>query len=424
MLLKWSLAATQFAAALAASATCNPLKSSCSPVPALGTSLVEDFKEKPSKFDISAVPSGVSYTDNGLDLTLKKRGDNPAVQSDFYIMFGRVEVIMKAAPGKGVVSSFILQSDDLDEIDIEFLGGDDTQVQSNYFSKGDTTTYDRGEYHSTPGAPQDHYFNYTIDWTDERVIWYVEGQNVRTLHSNDPQGFPQSPMYIKAGIWAGGDPSNPSGTIEWAGGETDFSQAPFSMHILELRVNDYSSGDKYEYTDQSGSWKSIKAVNGEVNGRSNTAIDGSNDDSSSSSSSSSGPSSSSTSSSASPSSSSSSSSDTPSTSSTTTSSSSSTAPTSHASSTETSSTAHTPHSSAASTLSTSTTGGSSDQTSSSGSGSGSETSQTSSSAEETSETLKSSASASSSAASVSSYDSGASLAGTSFLALVALAMNF
>lgn len=44
---------------------------------------------------------------------------------------------LKAAPGTGIVSSAILQSDDLDELDWEWLGGTDyaSKVQTNYFGK-------------------------------------------------------------------------------------------------------------------------------------------------------------------------------------------------------------------------------------------------------------------------------------------------
>lgn len=51
-------------------------------------------------------------------------------------MFGRVDIQLKAAPGAGIVSSFVLQSDTLDEIDWEWLGADPDEVQSNYFGKG------------------------------------------------------------------------------------------------------------------------------------------------------------------------------------------------------------------------------------------------------------------------------------------------
>jgi len=47
-----------------------------------------------------------------------------------------VSFYMRAAPGTGIVSSAILQSDDLDEIDWEWIGGSSTKAQSNYFGKG------------------------------------------------------------------------------------------------------------------------------------------------------------------------------------------------------------------------------------------------------------------------------------------------
>jgi hypothetical protein len=38
--------------------------------------------------------------------------------SNNYIFFGKVEITLKAANGTGVVSSFVMESDDLDEIDL------------------------------------------------------------------------------------------------------------------------------------------------------------------------------------------------------------------------------------------------------------------------------------------------------------------
>jgi Glycosyl hydrolases family 16 len=39
------------------------------------------------------------------------------MMSNHYIFFGRVETWLKSAPGQGIVSSIVLESDDLDEID-------------------------------------------------------------------------------------------------------------------------------------------------------------------------------------------------------------------------------------------------------------------------------------------------------------------
>lgn len=261
-----------FAALVAcAYAACNPLKSSdCPADKALGTSIKETFSEKSSYFPIIKSEAQASFGDDGLTLSIKKRFDNPSFKSDFYLMFGKVEVEMQAAEGQGIVSSFYLQSDDLDEIDIELLGGDDTQFQSNYFSKGNVETYDRGEFHTVRPNPLKNFHTYTIDWSKDKLTWSLDGNVVRTLLPNNPEGYPETPMYIMAGIWAGGDASNDPGTIEWAGGSTTYGPT-YSMHIKSVIVTDYSTGDKYLYSDQSGDWQSIKAENGKVNGRADQA---------------------------------------------------------------------------------------------------------------------------------------------------------
>ncbi len=129
-------------------------------------------------------------------------------------MFGRVEFVMKASPGAGIVSSAVLQSDDLDEIDWEWLGGDNAQVQSNYFGKGQTTTYNRGAFHASPNN-QGAFHTYTIEWTSDHVVWQIDGVTIRTLEPSNAQGqYPQTPMRIKIGTWAGGDPTvNAPGTV-------------------------------------------------------------------------------------------------------------------------------------------------------------------------------------------------------------------
>jgi Beta-glucanase/Beta-glucan synthetase len=250
-------------------ANCNPLTSdNCPSDAALGTSFREDFtNDAGSHFSVLKNQGDITFGDDGVALTLNKRFNNPSLVSNFYILFGKVEVVLKAAQGTGIISSFYLQSDDLDEIDIELFGADSTQFQSNYFIKGNTATYDRGGYHDTSSSPVDNYHTYTIDWTPERLNWDLDGQTVRTLPKNGPQGFPQSPMQIFAGVWAGGDPTNPPGTIEWAGGLTDYSKAPFSMHIKSVIVSDYSSGNKYTYSDKSGLWTSIESDGGKIMGR-------------------------------------------------------------------------------------------------------------------------------------------------------------
>lgn len=174
---------------------------------------------------------------------------------------------MKAAPGAGIVSTLVLQSDDLDEIDMEWLGSDGSEVQTNYFGKGDVTTYNRGAFNPAANN-QNEFITYTVDWTQDRITWSVGNTIVRVLTpaTADANQYPQSPMQIKFGSWAGGDPSNPPGTIEWARGPTDYSKGPFTMTVQSIAVTDYSTGTQYKYGDTSGSWGSIQAVGGKVNG--------------------------------------------------------------------------------------------------------------------------------------------------------------
>ncbi|KAE8338568.1 hypothetical protein BDV24DRAFT_176748 [Aspergillus arachidicola] len=244
--------------------SCNPTKANCPKDPAFGTSAVFDLtKSLPNKWKTVGT---VTQGKDGVALTVAKKLDGPVLQSDFYIMFGRVEFTIKAAPGAGIVSSAVLQSDCLDEIDWEWLGGDNAQVQTNYFGKGDTTTYDRGAFHPDLGN-HDTFKTYTIDWDSNRILWQIDGNTVRTLEEKNAKGqYPQTPCFIKVGPWAAGDPSNSPGTIDWAGGQVDYAEGPFTMFLKSIKVTDYSSGSAYEYTDKSGSWKSIKAIDGSVKG--------------------------------------------------------------------------------------------------------------------------------------------------------------
>ena len=185
---------------------------SCPADPALGTSASIDFTHGPSDFFKAA--GNPTYDSNGAAFTIAKSGDSPQLMSNKYIMFGRVEFVIKAAPGVGIVSSAVLQSDALDEIDWEWLGADNAQVQSNYFGKGMTTTYNRGAFHPDPNN-QNGFHTYTIDWTADQIVWQIDGTTVRALTQASAAAgqYPQTPMMIKVGAWSGGDASNAPGTI-------------------------------------------------------------------------------------------------------------------------------------------------------------------------------------------------------------------
>ncbi|KAL4788581.1 concanavalin A-like lectin/glucanase domain-containing protein [Aspergillus varians] len=240
---------------------CNPMKKTCDPNPGLNSkTFSSDFTQGESALDGWTTTSGdVSFGPDGAEFTLAKKGDAPTIDTDFYFLFGKAEVELKVAPGVGIVSSIVLESDVLDEIDWEALGGDTTQIQTNYFGKGDTSSYDRATY-ETVATPQETFHTYTIEWSSTAISWAIDGNTVRTLTYDEAQGgsrFPQTPARLRLGIWAGGDSENGEGTIEWAGGETDYSAAPFTMYVKSVHIENTNPASEYTYSDNSGDWQSI-----------------------------------------------------------------------------------------------------------------------------------------------------------------------
>lgn len=242
---------------------CNPLeRDDCRPNPALGRDYSYNFTGILNPLVWNVTSGQVLMGKEGGEFTIKERLQSPTIQSFFYIFFGRVEVHMKAATGRGIVSSVVLQSEDLDEIDWEWVGSEGGHVQTNYFGKGNDTTFDRGKKHEA-NDPTHSFHNYTIHWTKEKLEWWVDDNLVRTLKYEEAQGgkfYPQTPATVRLGIWPAGDKDNRKGTIEWAGGEVDYSNGPYTMIVKQLKVEDFSSGKEYIYGDKSGDWQSIKIV--------------------------------------------------------------------------------------------------------------------------------------------------------------------
>lgn len=119
--IKYATAALAAVAPLAAAQTftdCNPLDKTC-PADAGTTesNLSFDFTQSSGLDQWKTTAGTVNTGSNGAEFTINKRGDAPTIETDFYIFFGEISITMKAAPGTGIVSSLVFESDDLDEID-------------------------------------------------------------------------------------------------------------------------------------------------------------------------------------------------------------------------------------------------------------------------------------------------------------------
>lgn len=260
-----SYVATSALAVLATAQTftdCNPMEKDCPNDPAMPATFETNFKAgKDAVKGWKQTAGSLTYGADGAEFVVAQKGDAPTIQSEGFLHFGYVEVKMKAAPGQGIISSIVLQSQDLDEVDWEWIGGQEGKVQMNYFGKGNTTTYDR-MIEAPVATTQTETHTYALDWKPESLTWIIDGKPVRTLNFADANGgktYPQTPCNVRIGNWPGGD-SKDKGTVEWAGGVTDYSKAPFKMTVESVKVTNYNPGKEYQWTDRSGSKESIKVI--------------------------------------------------------------------------------------------------------------------------------------------------------------------
>ena len=260
-----SYAAASTLAALVSAQTftdCNPMEKECPNDPAMPQNWETDFTAgKDAIKGWKQTAGSLTYSAEGAEFNVAKKGDAPTIGSEAYLHFGYVEVKMKAAPGHGIISSIVLQSDNLDEVDWEWIGGVDAKVQMNYFGKGNTTTYDRMIEADVPST-QNEFHTYALNWTAESLTWIIDNKPIRTLNYADANGgknFPQTPCNVRLGNWPGGDSEN-EGTRQWAGGEVDYDKAPFKMTVASIKVINYSPGTEYHWKDKSGSFESIEVI--------------------------------------------------------------------------------------------------------------------------------------------------------------------
>ncbi|KIW72953.1 hypothetical protein PV04_01109 [Phialophora macrospora] len=254
---------------------CNPLNvtAACPAIPGLTTNTYfMDFTQQTTTPPdwILADYAKVDYASpNGANFTIAKRHDAPYIWSWFYVHFGRIEVVMKVASGGGIITGAVMMSDDLDEIDWEFSGNNfgksSGSVLTNYFGKGQIGWSDRGAYPAVD-APQDKFHTYALDWQPDRLTWSIDGVTVRSLNNNGATTgsyqYPQTPSRLHLGMWCAGDPDSAAGTVQWAGGYTNFSAAPFSAYVKSVRIttSNICSSYKYPYPFD-GTYKSVQCSN-------------------------------------------------------------------------------------------------------------------------------------------------------------------
>jgi beta-glucanase (GH16 family) len=85
-----------------------------------------------------------------------------------------------------------------DEIDFELLSNDPNHVWTNIYANEPLGTGNPISYSYPSGSATD-FHTYQMQWTPDKVSWYVDGNLIRTdtIQSTIPMG----PMYVHLNIW-------------------------------------------------------------------------------------------------------------------------------------------------------------------------------------------------------------------------------
>lgn len=155
-------------------------------------------------------------------------------------------------------------SDVKDEVDWEFTTSNSSIGMTNFFWMGQPVR-DHGLDVSPPNFNVSDWHTYGLNWTSSQLQWSIDGNVVRTLtRAQAGTSYPRSPSRIQFSTWAGGNETNPEGTIEWAGG-------PIDWNTPEYKKNGFHSQEIKQFNVQCASLSSLNltSVSGSSNGNGN-----------------------------------------------------------------------------------------------------------------------------------------------------------
>ncbi|ONM54845.1 putative xyloglucan endotransglucosylase/hydrolase protein 28 [Zea mays] len=174
-------------------------------------------------------------------LTLdESTGAGFASQDVFLHGFFSAAIKLPADYAAGVVVAFYLSNGDVyekthDELDFEFLGnvrGREWRVQTNVYGNGSTDA-GREERYDLPFDPTDDFHHYSILWTSDRIIFYVDETPIREVVRTAAMGaaFPSKPMSLYATIWDGSAWATLGGRYR-----VNYKYAPFVAEFADLAI--------------------------------------------------------------------------------------------------------------------------------------------------------------------------------------------
>ncbi|KAL8216754.1 hypothetical protein R6Q57_023591 [Mikania cordata] len=203
-------------------------------------------------FDLNAITFDQGYTplfsdfnidrsedDTRVRLLLNRQSGSGIISTDYYNYgFFSAKIKLPTEYTAGIVVAFYASNVDMfpkthDELDLEFLGnvrGKPWRFQTNIYGNG-STTRGREERYRLWFDPSKEFHRYSILWTRNKIIFYVDEIPIREVLRDDNMGgdYPSKPMSSYATVW---DAST------WATGggryKVDYRFEPFASEFQDL----------------------------------------------------------------------------------------------------------------------------------------------------------------------------------------------
>jgi endo-1,3-1,4-beta-glycanase ExoK len=173
--------------------------------------------------------------------------------------FGAFEARIRAARGSGLITPFFLWKNNSEipgvpwqEQDFEIFGRDGRfQTQLMTPGSGGEQRRQHLELHSLPTPAWERYYTYRMEWTPERLAFYVDGELIRQETDQDEFSIlldrsQAEPAQLRMSLWAGDS--------DWAG-FFDEAAAPAAVFVDWVQVSSYTPGSGAGGSDFSPLWR-------------------------------------------------------------------------------------------------------------------------------------------------------------------------
>lgn len=208
-----------------------------------GKSLTENFASLRFEEGYTSLFGGdnVKVAEDGkaVMLSLDKRTGSGLLSQDMY-MYGFFSASIKLPDDytAGIVAAFYTSNGDIfpgthDELDFEFLGnirGKEWRIQTNIYGNG-STAFGREERYTLWFDPTEDFHQYTILWTDKRIVFFVDDVPIREILKTEAIGahYPAKPMSVYATVWDGSDWATLGGRYR-----VNYKYSPFVVTLSNL----------------------------------------------------------------------------------------------------------------------------------------------------------------------------------------------